>query len=178
MQYHGDGTGHHEQAGDGAGRDPQPPAPGRPPRSPAAGPPHISHVEYLTVCFAYQRPLIWSPLRPAATVPACPGDEMPLTPADVREKQFSTTRLRLGYDEGEVDAFLDEVEAGLSRLILENEALWPDLVDSRAGMAQPRMCSSPVTAAAPEPEHRLMPEAEDTPAAEGNIGAAARILAL
>lgn len=103
---------------------------------------------------------------------------MPLTPADVREKQFSTTRLRRGYDEGEVDAFLDEVEAGLSRLILENEALWADLVDSRAGIAQPRMCSSPVTAAAPEPEHRLMPEAEDTPAAEGNIGAAARILAL
>ena len=35
---------------------------------------------------------------------------MPLTPADVRNKQFSTTRLRPGYDEEEVDAFLDEVE--------------------------------------------------------------------
>ena len=33
---------------------------------------------------------------------------MPLTPADVRNKQFSTTRLRPGYDEEEVDAFLDE----------------------------------------------------------------------
>ncbi len=31
---------------------------------------------------------------------------MPLTPADVRNKQFSTTRLRPGYDEEEVDAFL------------------------------------------------------------------------
>ena len=38
---------------------------------------------------------------------------MPLTPADVRNKQFSTTRLRPGYDEEEVDAFLDEVEACL-----------------------------------------------------------------
>jgi len=42
---------------------------------------------------------------------------MPLTPADVRNKQFSTTRLRPGYDEEEVDAFLDEVEAELDRLI-------------------------------------------------------------
>ena len=41
---------------------------------------------------------------------------MPLTPADVRNKQFSTTRLRPGYDEEEVDAFLDEVEAELDRL--------------------------------------------------------------
>jgi len=48
---------------------------------------------------------------------------MPLTPADVRNKQFSTTRLRPGYDEEEVDAFLDEVEAELDRLIQENEEL-------------------------------------------------------
>src|SRR5256884_429774 len=40
---------------------------------------------------------------------------MPLTPADVRNKQFSTTRLRPGYDEEEVDAFLDEVEVELDR---------------------------------------------------------------
>jgi len=103
---------------------------------------------------------------------------MPLTPADVREKQFRTTRLRSGYDEGEVDAFLDEVEAELSRLILENEALRAGLVDSGAGMAQPQVLSSPVAAPAPEPERRLIPGAEDTTAAEGSIGAAARILAL
>ena len=36
---------------------------------------------------------------------------MPLTPEDVRNKQFRTVRLREGYDEDEVDAFLDEVEA-------------------------------------------------------------------
>src|SRR5437879_169748 len=41
---------------------------------------------------------------------------MPLTPEDVRNKQFSTVRLREGYDMDEVDAFLDEVEAELTRL--------------------------------------------------------------
>ena len=56
---------------------------------------------------------------------------MPLTPADVRNKQFSTTRLRPGYDEEEVDAFLDEVEVELDRLIQENEEL-------RAKLASPK----------------------------------------
>ena len=40
---------------------------------------------------------------------------MPLTPADVRNKQFSTTRLRPGYDEEEVDAFLSGLEPGIGR---------------------------------------------------------------
>ena len=48
---------------------------------------------------------------------------MPLTPEDVRNKQFTTVRLREGYDEDEVDAFLDEVEAELTRLLRENEEL-------------------------------------------------------
>jgi DivIVA domain-containing protein len=48
---------------------------------------------------------------------------MPLTPEDVLKKQFTITRLRTGYDETEVDAFLDEVQAELARLIDENEML-------------------------------------------------------
>ena len=48
---------------------------------------------------------------------------MPLTPDDVRNKRFSTTRIRPGYDEGEVDNFLSEVEAELRRLIWELEEL-------------------------------------------------------
>ena len=48
---------------------------------------------------------------------------MPLTPEDVRNKQFSTVRLREGYDMDEVDAFLDEVEAELTRLGRDNEDL-------------------------------------------------------
>jgi DivIVA domain-containing protein len=65
---------------------------------------------------------------------------MPLTPADVRNKQFNTTRLRPGYDEEEVDAFLEEVEAELFRLIAENEELRAKLAGpSRRGGQRPAM---------------------------------------
>ncbi|WHT20721.1 DivIVA domain-containing protein [Crossiella sp. CA-258035] len=41
-------------------------------------------------------------------------NERGLTPKDIREVEFSnSTLLRRGYDEGEVDAFLDRVEATL-----------------------------------------------------------------
>ena len=55
---------------------------------------------------------------------------MPLTPQDVSNKRFTPVRLREGYDMGEVDQFLDEVEAELARLLKENEEL-----RSRAGSA-------------------------------------------
>jgi DivIVA domain-containing protein len=48
---------------------------------------------------------------------------MPLTPEGVRNKLFTTVRLREGYDQTEVDEFLDEVEAELGRLIAENDDL-------------------------------------------------------
>ncbi|MBK5216028.1 MAG: DivIVA domain-containing protein [Propionibacteriales bacterium] len=48
---------------------------------------------------------------------------MPLTPEVVRNKRFTPVRLREGYDMGEVDQFLDEVEAELERLTVENEDL-------------------------------------------------------
>ena len=71
---------------------------------------------------------------------------MPLTPADVRNKQFSTTRLRPGYDEEEVDAFLDEVEAELDRLIQENEELRAKLAEVLRGGGKPAMAlSSPLS---------------------------------
>jgi DivIVA domain-containing protein len=71
---------------------------------------------------------------------------MPLTPADVRNKQFSTTRLRPGYDEEEVDAFLDEVEAELDRLIQENEELRSKLAEVLRGGGKPSMAlSSPLS---------------------------------
>lgn len=37
-----------------------------------------------------------------------------LTPADIDSKQFATTRLREGYDQDEVDTFLDQVGADYS----------------------------------------------------------------
>ena len=42
---------------------------------------------------------------------------MPLTPEDVRNKQFSTVKFKEGYNEDEVDEFLDQVEAELNRLL-------------------------------------------------------------
>jgi len=41
---------------------------------------------------------------------------MPLTPADIRNKKFHTVRLRPGYNEEDVDALLDRVEATLIAL--------------------------------------------------------------
>ncbi len=40
---------------------------------------------------------------------------MPLTPAEVRGVQFATTRMRVGYDMDEVDAFLDIIEADVAQ---------------------------------------------------------------
>jgi DivIVA domain-containing protein len=80
---------------------------------------------------------------------------MPLTPADVRNKQFSTTRLRPGYDEEEVDAFLDEVESELDRLIQENEELRAKLAEVLRGGGKPAMAlSSPLS----DPQSDMMPE--------------------
>ena len=49
---------------------------------------------------------------------------MPLTPADVHNVVFKKPPIgKRGYDEDEVDAFLDVVEAELARLIEENNEL-------------------------------------------------------
>src|ERR1700731_3496039 len=113
---------------------------------------------------------------------------MPLTPADGRNKQFSTTRLRPGYDEEEVDAFLDEVEAELDRLIQENEELRAKLAEVlRGGKSVPALSSplsdpSPATMAPErmEPERR-QPEPVmmgGMPHIEDNMDTAARVLSL
>ncbi|MCW2759455.1 MAG: DivIVA protein, partial [Nocardioidaceae bacterium] len=68
---------------------------------------------------------------------------MPLTPEDVSNKRFTPVRLREGYDMGEVDQFLDEVEAELGRLLKENDDL-----RERVRVAQE---NPPVAAAAPAP---------------------------
>jgi DivIVA domain-containing protein len=114
---------------------------------------------------------------------------MPLTPADVRNKQFSTTRLRPGYDEEEVDAFLDEVEAELDRLIQENEELRAKLAEVLRGGGKPAMSalSSPLSdqksdMMAPEPPmeyRRPEPMQNSMYSSEDNsMDTAARVLSL
>ena len=58
---------------------------------------------------------------------------MPLTPEDVSNKRFTPVRLREGYDMGEVDQFLDEVEAELERLLAENDDLRTKLAAAQGG---------------------------------------------
>ena len=73
------------------------------------------------------------------------GEVMPLTPEDVSNKRFTPVRLREGYDMGEVDQFLDEVEAELARLTNEND-------DLRSKLSTAQGAPVPAAAAkAPEP---------------------------
>lgn len=62
---------------------------------------------------------------------------MALTPEDVVNKRFQPTKFREGYDQDEVDDFLDEVVVELRRLNGENEELRQRLAsaDSRGGEA-------------------------------------------
>lgn len=48
---------------------------------------------------------------------------MALTPEDVVNKRFQQTKFREGYDQDEVDDFLDEIVVELRRLTQENEEL-------------------------------------------------------
>ena len=70
---------------------------------------------------------------------------MPLTPADVHNVVFKKPPIgKRGYDEDEVDAFLDVVEAELARLSEENNELRSSVsragarARSRGGPAGPR----------------------------------------
>lgn len=80
---------------------------------------------------------------------------MPLTPEDVSNKRFTPVRLREGYDMGEVDQFLDEVEAELARLTKENDDLRAKLSAAQSGggsTSAPATTSFAPAAAEPEPE--------------------------
>jgi DivIVA domain-containing protein len=81
------------------------------------------------------------------------GEVMPLTPEDVSNKRFTPVRLREGYDMGEVDQFLDEVEAELARLTKENEDLRAKLAAAQgSGGAPAQTAPAPVVQEkAPEP---------------------------
>ncbi|HSK55416.1 MAG TPA: DivIVA domain-containing protein [Jiangellales bacterium] len=108
---------------------------------------------------------------------------MPLTPEDVQNKEFTTVRLREGYDMEEVDQFLDEVEAELARLFRENDELREKLaaVTRDGGVAGsveplvPQRAPEPVPVA-PEPQ---APVAAAAPSGGGAPHeAAAKVLAL
>jgi len=93
---------------------------------------------------------------------------MPLTPDDVRSKQFTPVRLREGYDVTEVDSFLDEVEAELERLLAENEELRAKLAAAqRAGGGQDRpvdqTAALPPVVQQPKPAPVVVEKPEEKP---------------
>jgi DivIVA domain-containing protein len=88
---------------------------------------------------------------------------MPLTPEDVSNKRFTPVRLREGYDMGEVDQFLDEVEAELARLTKENDDLRSKLSAAQSG-ASTTPTPAPVPVAAPEPVKEEKPAPAPAPA--------------
>ncbi len=97
---------------------------------------------------------------------------MPLTPEDVSNKRFTPVRLREGYDMGEVDQFLDEVEAELARLTNENEDLRAKLSVAQSGgpatapVPIPEQTAPPAYQPAAEPEPEPTPEPEPAPVVE------------
>ena len=74
---------------------------------------------------------------------------MALTPEDVVNKRFQSTKFREGYDQDEVDDFLDEVVVELRRLTKENEELRAQLGTGAA--AEPAKAPEVVAEAAAEP---------------------------
>src|ERR1041385_1911760 len=78
---------------------------------------------------------------------------MPLTPADVHNVVFKKPPIgKRGYDEDDVDAFLDEVERELARLIEENNDLKAQVERVRSGPGGP----TPVPSGAGDADVRRM----------------------
>ncbi|MBK5237938.1 MAG: DivIVA domain-containing protein [Actinomycetales bacterium] len=76
---------------------------------------------------------------------------MALTPEDVVNKRFQQTKFREGYDQDEVDDFLDEIVVELRRLTQENEELRAklDALDARQGGTPALATATATTASAP-----------------------------
>ncbi len=116
---------------------------------------------------------------------------MPLTAAEVRATQFSTTRVRAGYDMDEVDAFLDIIEADVAQSADELQRLRDgeavlrtqcDQLQTRLGLAEKRLveaesalaASSATTGPAPQVSEELSASLGDSPEAADVLAVAQR----
>ncbi|MDO5742928.1 MAG: DivIVA domain-containing protein [Micrococcaceae bacterium] len=91
---------------------------------------------------------------------------MALTPEDVVNKRFQPTKFREGYDQDEVDDFLDEIVVELRRLTQENDELRRRLSDAGVSEGE-QVVPAPVAAAPPakaaeteKPKDAKAPEAK------------------
>lgn len=88
---------------------------------------------------------------------------MALTPEDIVNKRFQSTKFREGYDQDEVDDFLDEVVVEMRRVVAENQELKQELQAAEARIAElQRSGSSPALPAAPAASTADPVDAEST----------------
>src|SRR6478672_1340227 len=90
---------------------------------------------------------------------------MALTPEDVVNKRFQSTKFREGYDQDEVDDFLDEIVVEFRRLNQENDELKQRLVAADARIAELQRSGGAAPAAElPAPQPVASVPAASTPA--------------
>ncbi|WP_166972339.1 DivIVA domain-containing protein [Brevibacterium atlanticum] len=107
---------------------------------------------------------------------------MALTPEDVVNKRFQHVKFRDGYDQDEVDDFLDEVVVEIRRLYQENDELRQKLSTAEqrvkeleaggasAAPAQDIDATQAMPAAVPAPQEKSeAPEAKEAPAAPAPV---------
>lgn len=82
---------------------------------------------------------------------------MALTPEDILAKRFQVTKFREGYDQDEVDDYLDEVVVELRKILSDNEELRAQLASGGAAEA-PDLAPFPV---AQDPTPPAAPEETD-----------------
>lgn len=106
---------------------------------------------------------------------------MPLTPADVHNVAFSKPPIgKRGYNEDEVDAFLDLVESELSRLIEENADLRQRVseLDSELGSARSGVVQATQAIPLYQPEPEPVAVVDSGLSSEDQALKAARVLGL
>ena len=105
---------------------------------------------------------------------------MSLTPEDVVNKRFQSTKFREGYDQDEVDDFLDEVVVELRRLTQDNEELRARLASGGSAPSEPIVVPEPIAApvaAMPAPvAAAVVPDSADDTAGTTNLLQLARRL--
>ncbi|WP_144717535.1 DivIVA domain-containing protein [Agrococcus jejuensis] len=96
---------------------------------------------------------------------------MALTPNDIVERTFETTRFRDGYDQDEVDNFLDEIVTEFRAVIAEKERLEARVAELEAGAPAAPVAAPVASAPAPEPTPAPVVEAPAAPEAEASASA-------
>lgn len=86
---------------------------------------------------------------------------MALTPEDVVNKRFQPTKFREGYDQDEVDDFLDEIVVEMRRLTEENDGLRKQVAELEAQLGDSAVPAPAPVAATPVVEEELEPVVEE-----------------